>query len=85
MCITWLVPKATNTQIYYVMFISFLLNQWLENVPQFYITIILPVFLFILLPLPDGFWGPPNILCNKYLDYIWRGVTEWCPSINAKI
>jgi len=77
MRIAWWIPKATNTQLHYVMLISFPLKQWLQNVPHFYVTITLPVFSFILLPIPDRFSGPPNILCNKYLDYSWRGVTEW--------
>ena len=77
MRIAWWIAKATNTQLVYVMLIYFSLKKWLRIVPKFYVTITLPVFLLILLPLPDRFWAPPNILCNKYLDYIWRGVTEW--------
>ena len=49
------------------MIISFSLKEWLHKrvstVGYNYIS-----FLFlILLPLPDRFWGSPNLLYNKYL------------------
>ena len=38
------VPKATNTHSEYVIVIALPLQQWLEEAPQCYVTLILPFF-----------------------------------------